>query len=221
MKEEPMTEPSFACLQCGKTFSFHRHDKIDTGKDPSMKEKVRNGEAFAVTCPSCGWHTHMDYSFLYREEESHTLIYYANTKEIYESAYRYMTGRTGPGWESIRGWIRRVVTSREDLLEKLLILDGGLDDRIIEIMKGLAFVSMKQHQPDAGADTVLFDEGSDGNHYFRFSKEGRVEAAYAFELPMYEKIKNGLAPLLPKLSGEEVVINSQWAAGAMKRIQSL
>ena len=68
---------------------------------------------------------------------------------------------------------------------------------------------------------MLFDEGSDGNHYFRFSKDGRVEAAYAFERPMYEKIKNGLAPLLPKLSEGEVVINSQWAAGAMKKIQGL
>ena len=217
-----MTEQHFTCPQCGKTFPVLSYEVIDTGKDPSMKEKVRTGEAFAASCPFCGWHTRFDYSFLYWEEDTKTLIYYANSKELYEAAYRRMTGRTGGAdWESIKSWKRRVVTSRNDLLEKLLILDGGLDDRIIEIMKGLAFVSLKQNRPDVEVDTVLFDQGNDGNHYFRFSKKEKVEAAYVFERSLYEKIRRGLSPFLDKLSEGEVVINSQWAAGAVKKIESM
>lgn len=217
-----MINQEFTCPKCGKEFNFLRYDVIDTGKDPLMKEKVRNGDAFYAACPFCGWSTHFDYPFLYREEDTRTLIYYANSKEIYEAAYYRMTGSTnGAEWEQIKDWTRRVVTSRNDFLEKLLILDGGLDDRIIEIMKGLAFVSLKQNQPDVEVDTVLFDQGNDGNHYFRFSKNDKVLAAYAFERPLYNQIRQGLMPLMGKLSEGEVVINSQWAAGAMKKIESI
>ena len=133
-----------------------------------------------------------------------------------------MTGRNGgSGFESIRTWRRRVVTSRRDFLEKLLILDCGLDDRIIEIMKGLAFISLKQKHPDAEVDTVLFDRGGDGSCYFRFSRNETVEAAYAFEQSLYRRIDEVLGPRIRELSKGNVVINSQWAAGAMKKLESL
>lgn len=215
-------EERYTCPQCGKPFPFIRYDVIDTGKRPDMKEKVRNGDAFYVSCPYCGWHTHFDYSFLYREEGTHTLIYYANSREFYEAAYYRMTGRNGGrDFESIRTWKRRVVTSRNDLLEKLLILDCGLDNRIIEIMKGLAFISLKQKYPAAEVDTVLFDRGGDGSCYFRFSKNETVKAAYAFEESLYGRIDKVLGPKIRELSQEDVVINSQWAAGIMKELESL
>lgn len=214
-------EERYTCPRCGKPFSFIRRDVIDTGKEPDMKEKVRTGEAFYVSCPSCGWHTHFDYSFLYREADTGTLIYYANSREFYEAAYYRMTGRSGQDFDSIRSWNRRIVTSRNDLLGKLLILDSGLDDRIIEIMKGLAFISLKQKHPEEEVDTVLFDRGGDGNQYFRFSKKGTVKAAYAFERPLYRRIDEVLGPKIRELFKDDVVINSQWAAGIMKKLENL
>lgn len=215
-------EERYTCPQCGKRFSFIRYDIIDTGKQPEMKEKVRNGEAFYASCPSCGWHTHFDYSFLYREEDTHTLIYYANSREFYEAAYYRMIGRNGGSdFETIRTWNRRVVTSRRDLLEKLLILDCRLDDRIIEIMKGLAFISLKQKHPDIEVDTVLFDRGGDGSCYFRFSRGETVEAAYAFDKTLYRRIDEVLGPRIREIAEGDVVINSQWAARVMKKLESL
>ena len=50
--------------------------------------------------------------------------------------------------EKLRGVKKRLVTSREALREKLMILDGGFDDRVIELMKGLAFMSLRRHSPE-------------------------------------------------------------------------
>ena len=47
-------EERYTCPQCGKPFSFVRHDVIDTGKEPAMKEKVRSGEPFTFPVPPAG-----------------------------------------------------------------------------------------------------------------------------------------------------------------------
>lgn len=210
---------SITCPQCHGTFTFTTYPAIDTKDDGMWAEKVRTGEAFLGKCPHCGWETHYDYSFLYKEREKNFLMYYAANEADYKSGYAMMTGHDPMvDWEKISSWTRRVVTSREDVLEKLMILDDGLDDRIIEILKALAFVSLHQHQPELSVDTVLFDRGSDGNHYFRFSEKGNVVAAYAFERPMYERVKRNLGENLRHLTGGEVVINSQWAVKALQTL---
>ena len=210
---------SITCPQCHGTFTFTTYPAIDTKDDGMWAEKVRTGEAFLGKCPHCGWETHYDYSFLYKEREKNFLMYYAANEEDYKSGYAMMTGHDSMvDWEKISSWTRRVVTSREDVLEKLMILDDGLDDRIIEILKALAFVSLHQHKPELSVDTVLFDRGSDGNHYFRFSEKGKVVAAYAFERPMYERVKRNLGENLRHLTGGEVVINSQWAVKALQTL---
>lgn len=211
---------SITCPQCHGTFTFTTYPAIDTKDDGMWAEKVRTGEAFLGKCPHCGWETHYDYSFLYKEREKNFLMYYAANEADYKSGYAMMTGHDPMvDWEKISSWTRRVVTSREDVLEKLMILDDGLDDRIIEILKALAFVSLHQHKPELSVDTVLFDRGSDGNHYFRFSEKGKVVAAYAFERPMYERVKRNLGENLRHLTGGEVVINSQWAVKALRAMQ--
>ena len=214
-----MANLSITCPQCRKNFNFTTYPAIDTKDDVMWAEKVRTGEAFLGKCPHCGWETHYDYSFLYKEREKNFLMYYAANEEAYKSGYAMMTGHDPMvDWDKISSWTRRVVTSREDVLEKLMILDDGLDDRIIEILKALAFVSLHQHQPELSVDTVLFDRGSDGNHYFRFSEKEKVVAAYAFERPMYERVKRNLGENLRHLTGDEVVINSQWAVKALQTL---
>ena len=212
-----MATLSLTCPKCHGTFSFTTYPAFDTGDNILWKEKVRTGEAFLGKCPHCGYETHYDYSFLYKERDTHFLMYYAANKEEYQKAYAMMTGQDPMvNWDAISSWTRRVVTSREDVLEKLMILDDGLDDRIIEILKALAFVSLHQQKPELAIDTVLFDKGQDGNHYFRFSEKGKVLAAYAFDRPMYERVKRNLGDALGKISENQVVINSQWAVGVLK-----
>lgn len=212
-----MANLSIQCPQCHGTFAFTTYPAIDTKDDVMWAEKVRTGDAFLGKCPHCGWETHYDYSFLYKEREKNFLMYYAANEEDYKKGYAMMTGHDPMvDWDKISAWTRRVVTSRADVLEKLMILDDGLDDRIIEILKALAFVSLHQHKPELSVDTVLFDRGSDGNHYFRFSEKGNVVAAYAFERPMYERVKRNLGDNLNHLTGGEVVINSQWAVKALQ-----
>ena len=120
--------------------------------------------------------------------------------------------------EKLRGVKKRLVTSREALREKLMILDSGFDDRVIELMKGLAFMSLRRHSPELHPERVLFDMGAGGNHYFRFEEKGKVIAAYAFEAPMYREIETGVKDMLETLSRNQPIINAEWGAKALRTI---
>ncbi len=97
---------------------------------PEMIQKVRDGEAFVSICGHCGKKSHMDYSFLYYQPSALFLVYYAADQEDYEKAWKMLTGQDRERCldeEKLRGVKKRLVTSREALREKLMILDGGFD----------------------------------------------------------------------------------------------
>ncbi len=213
-----------SCPHCGKTVSFERLDHIDASKQPEMIRKVRNNEAFLFSCGHCRYRTHMDYSFLYSEPSSLFMIYYAADQEDYGEAWKLLTGQSekhGLDEEKLKGMKKRLVTSHEAFQEKLMIFDGGLDDRIIEIMKGIAYATLRQKQPELHPEKVRFDLGGDGNHYFRFEEQGKTVAAYAFERPMYEQIRTGLKEIVDRLSENQPVINAEWSAKALAEIQKI
>ena len=208
-----------ACPHCGKSMVFSPIDSINTEERPEMIQKVRDGEALVSICGHCGKKSHMDYSFLYYQPSALFLVYYAADQEDYEKAWKMLTGQDREhrlDEEKLRGVKKRLVTSREALREKLMILDGGFDDRVIELMKGLAFMSLRCHSPELHPERVLFDMGADGNHYFRFEEKGKVIAAYAFETPMYREIETGVKDMLETLSRNQPVINAEWGAKALR-----
>lgn len=213
-------EVLFPCRRCGRSFPVKRMDVLDTGEDPSFFEKVRDNSAFWVQCPYCGWETHGDYSFLYKERDRHYMLYYAADEEDYRRIFGIFRKKSGSfAGEELSRWTKRIVTYHRDVLEKLLILDGGMDDRIIEIMKALAYASLHRQRKELKPDTVLFDRGADGNYYFRFLEGKETAAAYAFERSMYEKIREGVQPFLNGADGDSPVVNSQWAVQLLVRMQ--
>lgn len=213
-----------ACPHCGEPMAFSRFDYINTETQPEMIQKVRDGEAFASICSRCGKKSMADYSFLYYQPSALFMMYYAADQDDYEKAWKMLTGQDESrrlDEEKLRGVKKRLVISREAFREKLMILDGGLDDRVIELMKGMAFLSLRQNRPEIHPDRVLFDVGADGNHYFRFEEKGAVIAAYAFEAPMYREIETGVKEMLEPLSKGQPVINAEWGAKALRAIQEI
>ena len=186
---------TLTCPACQKLFSFTTHPAFDTGEDASIAEKVRTGEAFVGACPHCGHAEHYSYSFLYKERESHALLYYADNEEDFRKACAIMTGRDpSVPWAGIGDWSRRVVANRQVLLEKLLLLDLHLDDRVIEIMKLLAHSFLQKQKPGLLVDAIWFERGADGRGGYCLYQDGKIVCAYAFDAAMYEQVKQQFSP---------------------------
>ena len=129
MSQSAMQE--ITCPKCGKKTSFLVWDSINTMENPEMKEKVRNDEAFRFHCPECGASALLNYNFIYHQQEDKVLIYVSADGGDTSDMAQILDQRGN----AFDGYRKRIVRSYNAFKEKLLILDAGFDDRIVEIIK--------------------------------------------------------------------------------------
>ena len=214
MPEVQMQE--ITCPKCGKKHSFSVWDSINVMEHPDMREKVRNDEAFRFQCPDCGASALLNYNFLYHDPEEKIFIFCNAEQTACDEIRRVLTDENN----AFKNYTKRIVPSYNAFKEKLMIFDEGLDDRVIEWMKVFAFTSLRDKKPELRPERVLFDKGTDGNHYFRFGEKDRTVAAYAFERSLYNKIKNQWHDEINDLSENRPVINAEWAVKTLAAVQN-
>ncbi|MCR4600675.1 MAG: CpXC domain-containing protein [Clostridia bacterium] len=138
-------EIEIKCPYCHIQNKGERWDFIDTRSNPELKTAVRSGEAFIYKCPSCDTPYDVDAPFAYFEPEKKFFLMYTNNKEDYEEALRVLKGEEESMLSEVRAvldeiltdetYAKRLVFGRDELFEKLTLLDHGLDDGIMELLK--------------------------------------------------------------------------------------
>ena len=79
----------------------------------------------------------------------------------------------------------RIVRSYNDFREKLMILDAGLDDRVVEIIKSSVWHNVEETYADKGIDEILFAMNDDGEHGFLFRSKDKMIASMEFDMDLY------------------------------------
>lgn len=205
-----------ACPNCGKENDFQVWESINTVLDPDMKEKVRTREAFVFTCPECGSRTMVDYSFLYHQMEDLVMIFLDRNDNI-DSTIEMMSGRgmvEDLFGEDFKEYRNRVVRSMNEFTEKLHILDAGLDDKTVEIMKELIPVQLERSKTDISYDEIRFALDRDGKKCFVFIENGNAIGSMELNEKLYQLIQRDFGTLID--ADENVLIDSKWAAQFMK-----
>lgn len=191
------------CPKCGHKQKFRMWKTINTADDPQMKAAVRKKENFRMVCDKCGEVINADHPFLYHEPENQLMIYYVREED--NETVQNDLGATFPGY------IRRTVNFQNDLIEKLMIFDAGLDDRVIELVKAIFLNEFYKVNRTANIEEVLFDTSS-GDMRIILLNGGRLVAAAPMNLETYdtvhERFKEYFSPLR---KDNEVQIDFEWA----------
>ena len=143
------------CPSCHHEGDFELWDSINTALDPEMKEKVLNQSIFLYTCPSCGETFRLNYPTLYHQMEDLVMIYLVPESEV-KKTYEMFYGENALFDFRIEKYLARIVTSPNQLVEKIQIFDAGKDDRIIELVKLLATDSILKNDPNKEFDELCF-----------------------------------------------------------------
>lgn len=212
MSQSAMQE--ITCPKCGKKHPFTVWDSINTLEYPEMKEKVRNDEAFRYRCPDCGATAILNYNFLYHQQEDKVLIFVDADGSSYEEMKKVMTTRGN----AFDGYQKRIVLSYNDFKEKLLILDAGLDDRIVEIIKSSIWDNVEARYKDKHIDEIYFATNEDGEHGFLFRKEGKMIASMEFDTSLYNAIREAALFRINAVSQNDLIINRAWAQKIVSRL---
>ncbi|MGH9551129.1 MAG: CpXC domain-containing protein [Terriglobales bacterium] len=121
------------CPHCGKMTQNKIWGTVNVGINPELREEVLTGRVRRTTCPFCSSEFNVEWHFLYHDPKGKFMISYHPTKD----------GRSAPiptvGLDLVEGVLSnyklRLVTSWNELREKIGIFESGLDDYPIETIK--------------------------------------------------------------------------------------
>ena len=128
-----------SCPNCGSEITFTMWISINTDMEFALPD-ILSGKLFQIRCGNCGYETRADYPILFNDMVHKMVIQYAFPDAIAEAekTCRELM-QYGPR--------ARIVTSQNELREKAAILNDGLDDRLVEILKYLMLPSWQKQLP--------------------------------------------------------------------------
>lgn len=180
---------SFTCPKCGYKGEFRMYDSVNVSLNPSLREKVLNGEIFQWECPKCGETLSVIYDLLYHDMDKEFQIYYSLTnciginKMINDMLTKY------PGMRKLC----RTVDSLNALKEKIYIFESSLNDIAIELAKVVIKHERQEDIPwksDLRFEELIFSEiaESKGHLVFRYLIDGQLqEGLILFDKSDYDK----------------------------------
>ena len=209
------------CPKCGQISEAKIWDSINVQIDPAMKEQVETLEAFSFTCPHCGNEALMKYNFLYHDMDEAVMIYVVVNEEGRRMAEDTFTERSIAVMKEKAAYRFRIVSSFEGLLEKILLADAGLDDRVVELLKIIAENQVQAQFPDFHATESRFIETAEGEQVIHLQDEQgqALDVDYAASFSeLYEKLKDEFAEELEELSKDSLVIDKSWAEQFLDKV---
>ena len=156
-----MEKEKFKCPNCEHEITMNLNEFVDVSTDPEFKEKIMNGEFFLIKCPECGDETLVEYQVMYMDPDKKLTIYMAPEHEA--DLLEQLNSLEVPEGDLDEEAIFRVVGNSAELLEKILLADGGRDDRVMELYKAIIVENMKEEWPDVKIRDLLyfFDNGEE------------------------------------------------------------
>ncbi len=132
--------PTLITCQCGNTFSANLARSINAGRTPAIREKIMRGEFHRVACPKCGKSKAVESPFFYTDLSRHAIYHVRPRSERYNFRRDSMrltkvAADVPPDLASSDPRQLRVLYGLDELREKLVAQDTGLDDRTVELLK--------------------------------------------------------------------------------------
>ena len=196
------------CPSCHYEGNFELWDSINTALDPEMKEKVLNQSIFLYTCPNCGETFRLNYPTLYHQMEDLIMIYLVLESEVEKTCEIFCEKNALADFHTEK-YLNRVVTSPNQLVEKIQIFDAGKDDRIMELVKLLATDSILKNDPDKEFDELRFAVDDDGTNILVIINKSEITGAVDID-NMYEFASSHCDDFKDLRDDEDVVINREW-----------
>lgn len=184
------------CPGCGRAHEATVYQSINTRRDPDLKQRLLAGELNLLAC-ECGKRTQLAVTLLYHDPDR---TYFCQVcpggeQEMAEGETAFKSlGPVGT---------QRLVPSQNALIEKVKLLDAGMDDRVVEVLKVLLLASRRD---DINA-VLLFDH-RDGDLLVWVLLDSRQ--ALTSPYVAYEKLATTLKP------SDDLRIDRAWAVEAAR-----
>lgn len=169
-----------ACPFCDHEQENTVYPIIDLAAKPTLKLGILTGSLFSATCESCERRFEVMHESLILDDEKRYAFLLAPDYQGTELDSRDASLR------ELSGFQLRLVSSNDILKEKILLFDGGLDDRTIELCKLYLLMQMQDKNV-----SMLFCEHqvARGNLMFSvFDQQGILQESIECEDALYSQL---------------------------------
>ena len=204
---------SVSCPKCGKSFDITLTESVNTSLNPENTDKVLSGEIFRHTCPNCETSVFVDSPLLYHQMNDGIMIQYApgydNMAEIVEAFDNVRKNLTSE-IPSDLSYTYRIVSTLNELKEKICILDRGMDDRAVELMKVVIYGKFLETQPELQIEEFLLEARKDEELRFVFRVSDGRWGYTDYDPRLYGALKEQFIPETEDIN-ENYIVNFAWA----------
>lgn len=196
------SSPSIVCPMCGKRFPVAVHDFISAEENPDLRAAVLDGSLFTTVCPHCGHVVDLYYPCMYRDERHRYFVYMTDEEEgrhIFDALPLSLVKH-------------RIVHDANQLREKIVLLDAGMDDRAVEVMKLIRLDALRKRNPNVPMKALYYDGEGGFVVYGEDEKFGTIR----FDQKLYRAVEDQIICRLESDYAEQVVIDADWARRVYK-----
>lgn len=197
---------SVNCPKCATKWDINASEKIIMPEDSVMKPAVLDGEIFRYSCPACGNVTSVCHPCLYVDRDKKFMV--AMSPDAEEQPVTALNDFT----EKDRlPYIFRRVDNLKDFVEKLNILDAGLNDKALELTKAIA-LSKYLNKSKSEIHGMCFDGFQDNTVRFAMILTNGEITVASVPASLYEEIRH-----MPSLCLDTAeVVDLNWAIDLFK-----
>lgn len=176
------TTEEIKCPKCGQLHTVTVWNSISAKEEPDLKQDILQRKVNIFTCGDCGQMALMPSHLFYSDADKKLMIYFApcNTPAEKMELYAQTRETTKAEIKDLYDYNLRFVTTYNELMEKILIFDAGLHDKVVEFLKMMILI-----QEPEKADNRIAMYGKVENDYIEFMVQDKVEnQVYTSHIPM-------------------------------------
>lgn len=177
------------CPHCNEENEVILWEKVNVDMNPDLKEKLFTETINNMKCKSCNYVSRIDIPLYYNDTKRKFFIYlvpeFPIDKKEEDNLLANLKAETLNILDASYDNKKRAVFEYYNLLEKILIFDADLDDRVVEGCKILARTQLKLIEGRAAYAGIENDEIT-----FNFFEKEDKEAKKSFTVPkaMYDEV---------------------------------
>lgn len=198
------------CPHCQAETDHKVLDHINIDRNPELRAKVQDLSCFRVQCPNCGETVLAVHPCLYHDMANQFMVW------LWPEEGQAPRAQFDP----LAGYTLRRVDSLNAFREKINVLECGLDDRAVEMMKLLLFAQLNC---DLDVVELLFhalDERTGELRFVAVLSDGAEQYA-AMPGAVYQRLREDAETYLYTPGGDFTVVDMAWANSALELLHEM
>ena len=198
------------CPACGQTQKLEMYTSVNAEENPELRRDILRESIFDWECRHCGYTAQMAYPMIYHDPAHGFMVCLRPSGAV---------SKAEP-IPAVRGLIKRSVKNPQELKEKILIFEAGLDDAAVELVKNAIVTVLKRSIE--GNVHAYFCAADENEMRFAIFVRGRQDPVYqTTQMAVYRQSQEVFRTLDYKEPDDFAVVNSQLAQRLLDQYKSV